>query len=98
MKISVLILGLFFAGSPSFVLAAESTPKAVFEQLKSFAGDWQSTNNPTKNPKESATRTPTGELLCIDCLRSSLFAIRAQLVWTSPMENIPPNRSFLRNA
>ncbi len=45
MRLSILIFGLLLSCQSSVVLAAESTSKTVFEQLKSLAGDWRSTKN-----------------------------------------------------
>lgn len=45
MRLTVLILGLLLTCQSSFVAAAESTSKTVFEQLKGLIGDWRSTKN-----------------------------------------------------
>lgn len=45
MKPWVPVLGISLSWQPSFALAAESASGAIFEQLKSLAGDWRSTRN-----------------------------------------------------
>ena len=75
MRLSILTIGVILSAQPHCTLAAESSPKAVFEQLKSLAGDWRSSkaNSPTVvNYKVIANGTSLVETWMMSPTRTSM--------------------------